>query len=321
MPRRGDRRHHAVGADGDDAVGVVQADRRVAELAVAIGRASPRRCCRRSLRSCGRVRREARRLVAAPHDDIGGALDLGDLVAVGDLLVAGEIQHLRAGRAQRLADREQHRIAEPAADQHHGLAGGDLGRRAGRPHQDDRLARLEHARTDRTSRPFPARWSRAARSPRSTQAPVSARPSIAERRAVARRARWSRNSAAGRTGPAGRRAPPAARCTTTSTMFGVSRRPRSHRGAQLVVACAPQVRAGARAAAAALRQHAADHRIALLGAAHRLHHIAGKGRVQIAEEADGAAVGLRCSSARGPPPAWPPAPASPDCPSSSKAWK
>ena len=62
---------------------------------------------------------KARRLVAAPRDAIGGVLDLIDLVAVLHQLVAGEIQHPRAAGAERRADREQDRIAEPTADQEH----------------------------------------------------------------------------------------------------------------------------------------------------------------------------------------------------------
>ena len=46
-------------------------------------------------------------------------LDLLDLVAVLHELVAGEIQHSRAAGAERRADREQDRIAEPTADQEH----------------------------------------------------------------------------------------------------------------------------------------------------------------------------------------------------------
>ena len=82
-------------------------------------------------------------LVAAPHHDVGRGLDLLDLVAVDQLLVAGEVEHLAAGLAEGLADREQHGVAEAAARQHDGLARLDLGRRAGRAHDDHRLAGLE----------------------------------------------------------------------------------------------------------------------------------------------------------------------------------
>ncbi len=69
------------------------------------------------LRSCGAAGREAGRLVAAPDDRVGRALDLLDLVAVDHALVAGEIEHARTRRPQRRADREQHRVAQAAADQ------------------------------------------------------------------------------------------------------------------------------------------------------------------------------------------------------------
>ena len=105
---------------------------------------SPRRCCRRTpvLRP---VRREARRLVAAPDDDVGRRLDLLDLVAVDR---ASCSRRSRAPccrpRAQRLADREQHGVAEAAADQQHGLArlAISVGVPVG-PIEDHRLAGLE----------------------------------------------------------------------------------------------------------------------------------------------------------------------------------
>ena len=50
----------------------------------------------------------------APHDDLRGRLDIGYPVAVDDLPAAGEVDHFRAACAQRLPDREQHRIAQPA---------------------------------------------------------------------------------------------------------------------------------------------------------------------------------------------------------------
>ena len=86
---------------------------------------------------------EGRLLVAGPDDDVGRRLDLLDLVAVAGLLVAREVQDLAAGLAEGLADREQHGVAQAAARQHHGLARLDLGRRAGRAHDDHRLAGLE----------------------------------------------------------------------------------------------------------------------------------------------------------------------------------
>src|SRR6185437_13052215 len=89
------------------------------------------------------ARLETRRLVAAPYDAVGGALDVGDLVAVLDRLVTGEIEDARALGPQRRADREQDGVAEPAADQQHGFARWGLGWRTRRAHQDDRLTRLQ----------------------------------------------------------------------------------------------------------------------------------------------------------------------------------
>src|SRR6266852_8778261 len=140
--RLGDRGHHPVGADCDDAVDLRQRDLDRAQGALAIS-LDPRDDVADKgavLRAAGR---ETRRLVAAPHDAVGGALDIGDPVAVLELLVAGEIKDARALGPKRRADRKEDRIAEPAADQEHRLARRGFGRGAGRAHQDDRLARLE----------------------------------------------------------------------------------------------------------------------------------------------------------------------------------
>ena len=124
MPWRAwaDRRHHAVGADRDHAVDLAERDRRLAERARSIGVER-----RDDVADEGLVLRpvgaKARRLVAAPHDDVGRALDLVDLVAV-DPRACSRRNRSRGCRwpAQRLSDREQHRVAEPAADQQHGFA-------------------------------------------------------------------------------------------------------------------------------------------------------------------------------------------------------
>src|SRR5712691_2688918 len=72
----GDRRHHAVGADRDDAVDFAERDRGGPEGALAIGLDRGD-----DVADKGAVlfpaRRETGRLVAAPHDAIGGALDIG----------------------------------------------------------------------------------------------------------------------------------------------------------------------------------------------------------------------------------------------------
>ena len=94
-----------------------------------------------------RVLRTARRnlhaRVGRPDDLVGGRFDLLALEEVVALLVAGEVEDLVAVRAQGLGDREEHRVAQAAAGEQHVLAVRDLGRRAGRPHHEHRLARLQ----------------------------------------------------------------------------------------------------------------------------------------------------------------------------------
>ena len=102
----------------------------------------------------------------------------------------------------------------------------DLGRRARRPHQHDRLAGLEqrakirraaHLEDDRRDEP------RSAIDPRAGE-----RRALPLRGAFRRpRAPATRNSAAGRTAPDGSGAPPRGARTTTSTMVGVSRSTRT----------------------------------------------------------------------------------------------
>src|SRR5439155_12520726 len=79
--RLGDRRHHAVGANRDDAVDLAEGDRGGPQGAFAIGLDRGD-----DVADKGAVllppRRETGRLVAAPHDAVGGALDVGDTVAV-----------------------------------------------------------------------------------------------------------------------------------------------------------------------------------------------------------------------------------------------
>ena len=112
MARLGDGGHHAVGADGDDAVDRRQRDHDRPECAAAIGLDRLDNVADKGavLRP---VRRKARRLVAAPHDAVGGVLDLLDFVAVLYELVAGEIEHPRAARAERRADRERTALPSP----------------------------------------------------------------------------------------------------------------------------------------------------------------------------------------------------------------
>ena len=58
-----------------------------------------------------------------------------------------------------------------------------------------------------------------------------------------------------------------------------------HYGAQFAVQAGHQF-AGVRTRRSAAGQQSRHHRIALLGAGHGLHHVAGEGRMQIAKEAD-----------------------------------
>ncbi len=136
-------RHHPVRADGDDAVAGGERNRPARPA-----RRSRRRCIActmlpTNVRSCGRSARSPGASSQHQTTTSAAASMSVDLVAVDHLLVAGEVQHLRAGAAKRLADREQHRVAEAAADEHDGFARLDLRRRAGRSHQHDRLARLQ----------------------------------------------------------------------------------------------------------------------------------------------------------------------------------
>src|SRR6202030_2591580 len=61
----------------------------------------------------GTIGLETRRFVTAPDNDVGRGLDIGDLVSVDDFFVAREVEDARPGGAQSVADRKQHRIAQP----------------------------------------------------------------------------------------------------------------------------------------------------------------------------------------------------------------
>ena len=148
------------------------------------------------------VGREARRLVAAPDDDVGRGLDLGDLVAVDHLLVAGEVEHLRAGARGTPAPIENSTaLPRPPPTSTTVSPRLDLGRRAGRAHQHDRLAGLQQR----------AQVGRAAHleHDRRHEALLAVDPRAGEReafhreaRAARARARAPRSSAGGRTGRA-----------------------------------------------------------------------------------------------------------------------
>jgi hypothetical protein len=78
----GDGGHHAVGADGDDAVGARERDRLLAEGAGGVGVHGLDDVADEGA-VLGAARGEAGGLVAAPDDDVGGGLDVLDAVAVG----------------------------------------------------------------------------------------------------------------------------------------------------------------------------------------------------------------------------------------------
>ena len=109
----------------------------------------------------------------------------------------------------------------------------------------------------------------------------------------------SRSSAGGRTGP-GWKARAAMRRAHHHLDDGrrQTARPRAPSARSSSFERREAARPARGAARRAAREHAAHHRIALLGARHRLDDVAGEGRMQVAEEADGAAVGHAGSSAR-----------------------
>ena len=137
-------------------------DRRLAERAAAVGvhRLDDVADEGLVLRPVGR---EAGRLVAAPDDDVGGALDLLDLVAVDHPLVAGEVDHpaaaWRAAPGRSRTARRCRGRRRPAARSRPRAS-----RSACRSGPSGSPARPASAgRRGRTSRPSPARWSRAGR--------------------------------------------------------------------------------------------------------------------------------------------------------------
>ena len=134
------RAHHPVGADSDDAADVAQVEHRPVRRRVPEHRLDD-------------VADEGEILLAARHDRLArvdrpdhlivAGLDFVALEDVVRFLVAGEVNHLVAIFLERLGDREQHRVAEAAAEQEHRLVLRNLRRRAGRAHHHDLLARLQ----------------------------------------------------------------------------------------------------------------------------------------------------------------------------------
>ena len=126
---------------------------------------------------------------------------------------------------------------------------------------------------------------------RSTHAPVSARPSIASR--VPARTRGERFVVLQAVELARREARARPR-RAHDDLDDRRRQPFDalDRRAQLAVEHREELGVGARrCAGATLREHPRHDRVALLGARHRLHHVAEERRMQVAEEARRAAVG------------------------------
>ena len=140
-----DGRHHAIASDGDDPVHFLEGDLLLPQLPFLVGqqRLDDVPDERLVLRA-GRLDRLSH--VHAPDDHVGGGLNLLHLVDVVRLLVPGEVEDSASGLAHRLADREEDGVPQPSAEKKDRLGLlGDLGRRARRPHDDDRIAGPERA--------------------------------------------------------------------------------------------------------------------------------------------------------------------------------
>ncbi len=288
VAREPHRVHHAVGADRHDTVGRIVGDRLLAELA--------RRIEAHRLDDVGDdslvlrpARLEARRLVAAPYDDVGRGLDLLDLVAVDHALVAREVEDLAAGLAEGLPDREQHGVAETAPRQHDRLARLDFGRRTGRAHDDHRLVGLQK-RTE---------IGRAAHleCDQRQQALVLVDPCPGQRQALhgerrapgPERARLVVLQAVELSGLE----VPRCRRRLDDHFDDGGRQPVDANDLRPPLAVRFGQDLGRRALRGRQRRHRPrQHRIALLGAAHRLHDVAGERRMQVAEERHEAVVGV-----------------------------
>ena len=282
-----DGSHHAIGADGDHSVHVAERNRLRPEIAPSIGEnrfddvadegavLRPRGC-------------EARRFVRAPYDHVGRALDLLHLITVDQFFITREVNHLRSVGAQRLADGKEHRVAEPAARQQRRFKRRRLGGRARGSHQNHRLARLEQRAQIRRTAHF--------ENDGGEQAALTIDGCAGEGEALHGE----------RGGVDGRRQ---RFVILQPVKLARLERPRSHGGldddfddgrrqaddvvndgAKFAVELVDE-RGGRRPFRSVARESAGDDGVALLGPAHRLHHVAGEGWMQIAEKADGAAVG------------------------------
>ena len=289
MPRPADCSHHAVRADRNDAVAVAVGNGLPAQLVACVGqhRLDDIADKRAVLRSRGL---ESRRFVAAPDDDVGRLLDVLDLVAVDHFLVAREVQHLRAGGAQRLADGEQHRVAEAAAHEHDGLVAYNFRGCPGGAHQDHRFAGLEVGA--QVSRPAHLEHDGG------EQALVLVDPRAGHRQAFhgQRRAAGPRGEGFEILQPVELPGLEAARGERrVQDHFDDGWREPLHfvdNWPQVGIDPAEERLRVERRGWGALRQHAAHHRVTLLRTAHGLDDVAEEGRVQVAEEADEASVAV-----------------------------
>ena len=159
------RRHHAVGADGDDAIDVGKRDGHVAQLATGISEHGLDDISDEALvlgTGSGDGLGTGKR-IDGPYDDIGCRLDLLYLEDTLDGPVAGNVDDPVARFAHGFADGEQHRVAEPAAGEQHGLVCRDLCRRSRGAHDDDllpglpqraQLRRRAHLQSNERDEPF-----------------------------------------------------------------------------------------------------------------------------------------------------------------------
>ncbi len=196
--------------------------------------------------------------------------------------------------------REQHRVAEPAADQGHGGVGVDFGRRAGGAHQHHRLARLQQRAEVGTAAHL--------QHDDADQAALGIGPGAGHRQAFhgqqgapmpgsrePRRQHLEVLQPVELAGPEG-----AGGGGGVHHHLDDGRRQAVHRMHRAATGRRGSARSGRRRTlrvAGRRSERAGDDGIAALGAAHRLHHVAEEARVQVAEEADEAAVvGARCIS-------------------------
>src|SRR5258706_8677894 len=99
-PGAGNRRHHAVRADGDEPIAAGKLDGLWPKRAARIGDHGLHDVAHVApvLRPPGD---KTRRFFAAPYDDVGRSLDLGDLLEIDRLPIVGKVQNARARVAER----------------------------------------------------------------------------------------------------------------------------------------------------------------------------------------------------------------------------